>query len=788
MCDDVADVISVAGEPQRDRARHGRADRRVRARRPVGSALAALVATGVLAAGCAFTPTLDPKPLDPAASSQILAADGTLLARVDLGQHRSPITLSAMATTLPGAVVAIEDHRFFEHSGVDYRSIVRAIKDDVSAGGVVEGGSTITQQYVRNVLLTNERTVHRKLREAVLAVQLEQHYTKQQILERYLNAVYFGNGAYGAEVAAERYFATDARHLTLSQSALLAGLLRAPDTYDPYRHADAALARRNDVLDAMARYGEATKAAVAIARTLPLGVKPPAPQHELAPYFVERVRDWFLANPVFGRTEADRATALNQGGLRITTTLDPRLQLLAEQSVATVLSDRAHDPAGALVAIDPRNGHVLAYVGGRGYDGPEPYARYDLAGLAGRPSGSTFKPFVLASALEQHVPLSRTYAGPAALTLHPPYGPPWLVHNYENEPFGKLNLVDATVHSVNTVYAQLMLDVGPQYAVSMAKRLGVTTPLQAVPSAVLGSNNVRVIDMAAAYATFANDGMRTDPVLVTSVVDGHGTVIYQAEPHRTRQLSGPIAETVNQVLQQVVTRGTGLNARIGRPVAAKTGTGEDYKDAWFVGSVPQLTASVWVGFADKPKAMVPPTTRLKVTGGTWPAQIWAQFMSAATANMPIDDFPSPPAGVGSGVLPSAPIAAVVGMPVDEATTLLHDAGYAVSTSSQPSNQYPPGTVIAQTPDANVAVPANTVVTLTVASDPASAATVPAFLGLTPAQAASTAAAARLTVTVIVAAEPPPGSPTRRGRVWKQATASGTSVEPDTTITVWVNPS
>jgi penicillin-binding protein 1A len=750
----------------------------------------------VLVAGCAFTPTLDPKPVDPSSSSRILADDGSLLARIDLGVERDPISLAHMTPSLPAAVIAVEDHRFYQHDGVDYRSIIRALSADVSAGAAVQGGSTITQQYVRNVLLTNEKTVHRKLREAVLAIELERHYSKQEILERYLNAVYFGNGAYGVEVAAERYFDTDAAHLRLEQSALLAALLRAPDDYDPYRHPASALARRNLVLDDMVRYHWATAAEVAGARKQPLEVvRHPTASKVIAPYFVERVRDWFLANPTFGKTEADRAALLNEGGLQITTTLDPHLQQLAEQSVATVLSDRAHDPAAALVAMDPSDGHVLAYVGGRGFDGPEAWARYDLAGqppdadgISGRPGGSTFKPFVLAAALERHIPLSRTYDGPAALNLKLPDGKTWLVHNYDNEPFGKLDLVDATVNSVNTVYAQLMLAVGPQYATAMAQRLGITTSLQAVPSAVLGINDVRVIDMADAYATFANDGVRTNPVLVTKVVDAHGTVLYDARPVQQRVLAAPIARTVNQVLEQVVTRGTGVNARIGRPVAGKTGTGEDYKDAWFVGSVPQLTAAVWVGFADKPRSMVPPTTRVKVTGGSWPANIWAQFMGAATADMPIADFPSPPADASSDILPTAPLPAVVGMPVDQATALLKDAGYAVSTTTAPSTDYPPGTVVDQSPGPHVAVRAQTVVTLTVAADASQTTTVPLLLGLTTAQARATATAAGITLDVVVAPEPPPVVAGHQGKIWKQSIPSGTSAtRGTTTMTVWANP-
>lgn len=750
--------------------------------------VAPVVAAAVGLTGCSFTPSLDPRPLDPSASSRILAADGSLLARIDLGEHREPISLARMAPSLPAAVVAIEDRRFFQHDGVDYRAIVRAFSEDVRAGAVVQGGSTITQQYIRNVLLTNDRTVRRKVREAVLAIELERRYSKQQILERYLNAVYFGNGSYGAQVAAQRYFGTDAARLRLDQSALLAGLLRAPSTYDPYRQPGLALRRRNAVLDAMAKYGAASPAAAAAAKRRPLGVQPQTPDRVVNPYFVERVRDWFLANPAFGANEAQRARLLDQGGLRITTTLDLRLQRAAEAAVATVLSDRARDPAAALVAIEPATGRVVAYVGGRGYDGPEAWARYDLAGVAARPTGSTFKPFVLASALERRIPLAKNYAAPAAITLRPANAPAWTLRNYDNEAFaGRLDLLEATVNSVNTVYAQLMLDVGPEYATSLARRMGITTPQLAVPSAVLGTNSARVLDMADAYATFAADGVRTAPVLVTRVVDANGTVLWDDQPRRTRAIDSGIARTVNQVLQQVVTRGTGVRARIGRPVAGKTGTGEGDKDAWFVGSVPQLTAAVWVGFADRPRPMLPPTTRIKVTGGSWPADIWARFMSEATADLPIADFPTAPAGADAGVLPRAPLPAVVGMPYAQAATLLVDAGYAVERAEVPSAQYPPNTVLQQSPAARVAVRAGTVVTLTVATDAPATISVPPLLGLARADAEAEAAARSVKLDIRVAPEPPPGDPRRRGRVWKQSIASGVRAPRGVSMTVWVNP-
>ncbi len=375
----------------------------------------------LLAAGCAFNPNLDPRPLDSSASTRVVAADGSLLAALDAGIHRQPVPLSRMAPTLPSAVVALEDHRFFDHDGVDVRAVARALRNDIKAGKVVEGGSTITQQYVRNVLLTGDKTVHRKLKEMVLAVEVEQKLTKKQILERYLNAVYFGDGSYGAEVAAEHYFGHPASQLTLAESATLAGLLQAPDRDDPFTDPSAARARRDLALDAMAKYHDITDAQARAAKATPIRLARRASAgDERAPYFVEQVRQWFLANPAFGATAADRAHALYQGGYTITTTLDPHAQSAAEAAVRQILVDRAHDPAAAVVSIEPRTGRVVAYVGGRGYDGPEAWSHWDLAGQAARPMGSTFKPFVLAAALERHIPLSRVYERAGA--AHAPSG------------------------------------------------------------------------------------------------------------------------------------------------------------------------------------------------------------------------------------------------------------------------------------------------------------------------------------------------------------------------------
>lgn len=671
----------------------------------------ALVLAALVGSACSYAPGIDAKLPDPDASAVVLAADGTRLATLDTGVHREPVALAEMGRWLPAAVVAIEDHRFFDHPGVDVRSIGRALRQDVRSGKVVEGGSTITQQYVRNVLLTDERTLRRKVKEAVLAIEVERRWTKQQILEHYLNAVYFGDGSYGAQVAARRYFGVSAARLTLAQAATLAGLLRSPEHTNPRRDARAAVARRDQVLDAMARYQRAPIDAIEAARRSPLRLAP-VERTTTAPYFVDAVRQWFLDEPTFGSTEAERAHLLYQGGVRITTTLDTSAQRAAEAAIAAALPDRVHDPAAALVSIEPTTGHVVAYVGGRGTDGPEAWAQFDLAGQARRPAGSTFKPLVLAAALERHVPLSRSYPAPAELTLHPSGGPAWTVHNHDARDYGRLDLVDATVQSVNTVYAQLMLDVGPRYGVAMATRLGAGAKLDAIPGAVLGFDPVRPLDLAQAYATLAADGVRTPAVFVTEVHDAHGKLIYRATPHHTRALDARIARTVNQTLVEVVRRGTGVAARIGRPVAGKTGTTDDYRDAWFAGSTPQRTTVVWVGFAT-PAPMVPPRTAERVSGATIPARIWADYSRTTLQRLPVEEFPAAPSDSATGLLPVR-LPDVVGMPQAQARSILTAAGVAVTTTTRVSDQYPPSTVLAQSPTAGTEVPSGTAVELVLA--------------------------------------------------------------------------
>jgi penicillin-binding protein 1A len=747
-----------------------------------------LVALAVGAGGCAWeTKPLVLQRVPVAESSRIYAADGTLVATLHAEENRETVPYNRIPPVVRDAVVAIEDERFWQHKGVDPKAVLRAAYANAEEGEVVEGGSTITQQYVKNELLTRERNVRRKIQEAALAYQLEKQYSKERILELYLNTIYFGNGAYGVQAASHEYFGTTVDKVTLAQAALLAGLIRAPSTTDPYDNPDAASSRRRAVLHKMVSLGLATPEAAEAAASEPLVVQATPPEERYpAPYFVERVKRFILDDPRFGETPAERRNLLFAGGLRITTTLDLRRQAEAEAAVGKVLSKPESDPAAALVSLDAKTGFVRAIVGGRDFFGRGPNDKFDLATQGRRPAGSSFKPFVLAAALEKGVPLGKVYDAPSRITL-PLTRSRWDVDNYEGGGGGRANLVDATVHSHNTVYAQLILEVGPSDAVATAERMGIASPLEPFPSAVLGTNDVTPFEMAVAYATFANRGLIVPPVLVTKVVAHDGSVLFEHQHSQKRVLKQEVSDAVVGVLQQVVTRGTGVAARIGRPAAGKTGTGQEWKDAWFVGFTPDVVTSVWVGFPRSQVSMVPPTTRVRVTGGSWPAQIWQLYMTAAMADRPVEQFPVPPSldGTAAAVLLTVPV--VMGMPVEQAESALARDGFRAERKLVRDDHYPRGYVVGQTPPGGDQAPGGSTVVLEVSNGPATA-VVPDVLDREREEAVARVRDASLGARVVVQQEPrSPGSGSRKGKVWKQSPGGGTRVDRGATVTIWVNP-
>ncbi|HEV3364018.1 MAG TPA: PBP1A family penicillin-binding protein, partial [Acidimicrobiia bacterium] len=687
-----------------------------------------VVALALAGSGCAYRVDIA-RPAALAETTKVFAADGSLITTLRAEQDREEVALTEMAPVLVAAVLAIEDSRFFAHKGVDLRAVARAVRRNAEAGEVKEGGSTITQQYVKNVLLDPKKTVHRKMREAVMAIQLERTHTKEAILEGYLNRIYFGNGAYGVQAAAQLYFGKPASEITLAEGALLAGLIQAPENYDPYSAPDAALARRQVVLGRMRELGSAPPADIAAAEAAPLGVgaKRPDDTRYAAGYFVERVKRFILDDERFGATPADRRRLLFEEGLRIRTTVDLRIQQAAEEAVRAVLANPATDPSGAVVVLDPNNGFVRALVGGRDFFGPEPEAKFDLATQGLRQTGSSFKPIVLAEALAQGIPAEKVYEAHASLTVPMPEGQePWEVRNYEGEGGPPQNLIDATVHSVNTVYAQLIQEVGPEKAIAMAHNLGIAGELKPFPSAVLGSNEVTVLDMASAYSTFAADGMHADPVFVTEITRADGSVLYERPSTLRRAIPTEVARGVNNILSQVVQRGTGTAAQLGnRPVAGKTGTANEWRDAWFVGYTPDLVTAVWVGFPEELRSMVPPATPIRVTGGSWPAQIWRRVMEPALAGTPVIPFREPEVVVPQERMIAAltPPPDTVALPdVDgryesQARGVLEAAGFKVVTERRPSRERASGMVTDQTPAPGTLVAPGATVVIGVSSGP-----------------------------------------------------------------------
>ncbi|HEX2850595.1 MAG TPA: transglycosylase domain-containing protein [Acidimicrobiales bacterium] len=572
-----------------------------------------------------------PKEAPLAQTTLLTDVNGARLASFDAGENRVPVPLSSVPKVVRDAVVATEDRNFYEHGGIDPFGIVRATLADLR-GQSLQGGSTITQQYVKNVYVGNERTLWRKLREASLAVQLERRYTKDQILERYLNIVYFGRGAYGVQAASRAYFGKDVDQVNLDEAAYLAGLIRAPELADATRNESVARARRDLTLGRMRRAHLITAAQQEAAKKVPLPTfvkTTDEPQVALADkgaqYFVEYVRAELVRR--YGKD------ATFEGGLRVKTSLDLGLQAAAYDAVYGVL-DRDNDPAGALVAIDG-DGRVRAMVGGRDWNTSKVnYAAGTEGGGSGRPAGSTFKPFTLAAIVKDGWSVQSTFPAPARITLpKADSGKDYVVDNFDNEDFSpSLNLIDATANSVNTVYVQAQQAIGSQKVADMAKALGVTAGLHADASLTLGTPSVSVVDMASAYSTFADRGVHVAPRTILEVRRADGTVLdADREPDRTRVLSRDQADVVSYCLQQVVKRGSGTGAAVpGTGVAGKTGTTEDNADAWFVGYTPKLTAAVWMGYPEgNARKLVGVHGVRAVTGGSLPATIFRRFMAAA---------------------------------------------------------------------------------------------------------------------------------------------------------------
>jgi 1A family penicillin-binding protein len=633
--------------------------------------------------------------------SVVYAAGGEVLATLAGEENRTYVPLATVPEIAQQAVLAIEDAHFYEHHGVSFSGLFRAVFANVEAGGIRQGGSTITQQLVKNIIVGGEKSIDRKIREAQYAVALEKEKSKSEILELYLNETYFGEGVYGIGTAAEFYFGKSVTKLTLAESATLAGAIRAPERYGPLVNKARATARRNTVLDRMAslHYITEQQATAAKASALKAGRHPlPKP---VEPYFNEFVKDQILDNPLFGETRGDRARALFQGGLKIYTTLDLKLQKAASEAVSKVLTSK-RDPAAALVSIEASTGKVKAMVGGSDFE----KNKYNLAVQGKRQAGSSFKPFTMIAALESGVSPGFTLDTPSPLELTDDIGHVWKTQNYSHHGEGILSMRRATELSVNSFYAQLIQKIGPQKVVDVAHKMGITSELKPYLSLALGTFEVSPYEMASAYTTLANNGVHCAPFAIERVVDAAGKTILRNDPDCQQVLDPAIAATADDILQGVILRGTGrANGNIGRPAGGKTGTTDDYKDAWFTGFTPQFATVVWLGY---PKDRTRPLYNIhglpKVFGGSLPAMIWHRYMAFAHKGLPVMKFPAAPK-IEPAVVPDE-----TGKTYDDAKAALEAVGYSVRRETIASS-LAPGIVAKQSPAAGAQVEPGAMITL-----------------------------------------------------------------------------
>ena len=628
-------------------------------------------------------PLPDPKPPAFGQVSRVFDVNGAEIAQFREFEQNLPVQQSDIPLVLKQAVVAAEDKSFYSHKGLSLRGIMRALKTDAQEGEIRQGGSTITQQYVKNAYTDKERTFDRKVREAILASRLDRKVDKDEILFKYLSSIYLGEGAYGVGAASETYFRKPVSQLTLSEAATLAGLIPAPSRYEPRGNISLAEQKRVSVLDRMLAVGyiDAKQHQEAVAQRLRLASKV-APNRPVTlfypseqavsryPYFVDYLRRHLISR--FGEETVFR------GGLEIRTTIDPKMQADAEAAVRKSLEGLEPPIEMALVSVEPQTGYVKAMVGGRDFSAEDGQVNLALGrcarpaadimrkvdvgascwddgavvvegGGTGRQPGSAWKPFVLAAALKKGIPDTKVYRAPSEYRIPNCTGEKGcVIENFEGSAGGNATLRRATERSYNTVYAQVILDVGVPEVAEMARSLGITSawvanPEVHGPSYALGAQEVSPLDMASAYGTFATLGRRAEatPVLWVRKPDGK-FLVDNRKPEVKRVVDEHIAYNVTDILKGVITQGTGTRADIGRPAAGKTGTAQEFRDAWFVGYTPTLSTSVWIGDRSKPTPLRNIKGLERVTGGSIPAETWKAFMSEALKDVPVTDFDVPP--------------------------------------------------------------------------------------------------------------------------------------------------
>ncbi|MDP3985034.1 MAG: transglycosylase domain-containing protein [Acidimicrobiia bacterium] len=695
--------------------------------------------------------------------SRVFARDGELLTELHDGRNSEPVPIGQIPENLKMAILAAEDNNFYEHKGVSFPSIALAALRTYRSGNTI-GGSTITQQIVKNEFVGNEVTIERKIREAFIAAELERKFDKDQLLEYYVNSVYFGAGAYGVKAAAREFYGKDMADLTLDESATLAVLIRNPGFYDPRREPTRVVDRRNDVLDVMLDEGWITKPQAEAARARPLGViehkvfRGPA-EHVRAEVIRQLLRDprfAFLGDTVEERKvavfgcPADDIVCTGGGGLVIETSLDLGLQQAATnllqqwlptygyaenlelckkiypttpvEQLVTVAETTSCAPTGAISMVDNHTGEVLVMASGLPFETQQ----FDLAIQGRRNPGSAFKVFGLVAALENGITLGNTFSGASPLRIECPSvcssdgTNVWTVSNAGSS-YGRIPLSQATYNSVNVVFAQISMLVGPETIVEVAHRMGINSELPAVPSVVLGSGSVSTLEMASAYSTFATNGVLAKPTLITRITDRTGKVIYEHRPETEQVLDPAVAAAARIPLLEVPVKGTASGAiNIDRPSGGKTGTHQEYRDAWYVGFVPQYSTAVWVGYeADQiPLRNVRINGQIykRVFGGSVPAPIWSEFMRMVLEDVEVAEFPQLSETELEPYLvpPTTVVPTLVGLDRDAAVALARQKDLNPRVVELPSLE-PPGKVAFQSLSPGATVEAGLTITIYVSN-------------------------------------------------------------------------
>lgn len=682
--------------------------------------------------------------------SSVFTADGVLLGQLT-ERNSQPTVLDEIPNLVIGAVLSAEDKGFMDHSGVDFRAIARALVEDIG-GGPTQGGSTITQQVVKQNFVGSEPTLERKVAEAAIAIELERRFTKEQILEFYLNSVYFGSNAYGIKAAAQEYFGKPLDQLTIAEAAALPVPIRNPSLYNLRNDSEIPKRARDAVIEIMVREGYITREEGDAAQAEPIRTVVHEEFQDPAPQVLIAARDAVLNDARYGlgSTFLQRKRALfgcpaddteceGGGGLKIITTVDFALQEEARRILQEWFPPGTDLPTGAIAMVDNRTGATIVMASGLdfGTDIEAGQRQYDLATKGRRNPGSSFKPFGLVAALEQGIPLNSFWDMTTPQEIEFGGTEPWRCANAgRNEP-AIVSLEEALYRSINTVFCQVSVAVGPANIVEVAHRMGIKSPLGAVPAIVLGAQAVSPLEMASAYATIANYGLRVDNYLIERIEDSEGRIVYQHQVEARQVLEPALAAAVVNTMEKSISRGTAGRAYIGRPQFGKTGTHEDYRDAWYVGGVPQLTTAVWVGYPDAQREMrsivVKPNrddreTIARMFGSSAPAPIWREFMTIVVADLPVENWPDDPPGTNVYyATPRIPMPDVIGMDYEEATEELLQAGLDVTVKLVNSLEKK-DTVVATDPEPGERVRQGTTVEIQVSNGRSPTAPLPDLIG------------------------------------------------------------